>query len=77
VILPFLGVLIYLIARPKMTEQDKRMIEEQQEIQRRVSGYSAADAIAKAAKLQQDGAISAEEFAKLKQAAMARESAAG
>ena len=26
VILPFLGVLIYLIARPKMTEQDKRMI---------------------------------------------------
>ena len=77
VILPFLGVLIYLIARPKMTEQDKRMIEEQQEIQRRVSGYSAADEIAKAAKLQQDGAITAEEFAKLKQAAMARESAAG
>ena len=77
VILPFLGVLIYLIARPKMTEQDKRMIEEQQEIQRRVTGYSASDEIAKAAKLQADGAITAEEFEKLKQTALARESAAG
>ena len=77
VILPFLGILIYLIARPKMTEQDKRMLEEQAEVQRRISGYSASDEIAKAAKLQADGAISAEEFEKLKQSALARESATG
>ena len=77
VILPFLGILIYLIARPKMTEQDKRMIEEQQEMQRRISGYSAADEIAKASQLRQEGAITAEEFEKLKSAALARESAAG
>jgi Phospholipase_D-nuclease N-terminal len=77
VILPFLGILIYLIARPKMTEQDKRLLAEQQEIQRRVTGYSASDEIAKAAKLQQDGAITAEEFEKLKSDALARQSAAG
>ena len=77
VILPFLGVLIYLIARPKMTEQDKRMIEEQQEIQRRVSGYSAADEIAKASQLRQEGSITAEEFEKLKADALGRQAAAG
>ena len=76
VILPFLGILIYLIVRPKMTEQDKRLLAEQQEIQRRVTGYSAADEIAKASKLQQDGAISAEEFEALKREALSRQSAA-
>ena len=30
-ILPFFGILIYLIARPKMTEQDKEMIAAAQE----------------------------------------------
>ena len=77
VILPFLGVLIYLIARPKMTEQDKRMIEEQQEMQRRISGYSAADEIAKASQLRQEGSITAEEFEKLKADALGRQAAAG
>ena len=76
-ILPFFGILIYLIARPKMTEQDKRMIEEQQEIQRRVSGYSAADEIAKASQLRQEGSITAEEFEKLKADALGRQAAAG
>jgi hypothetical protein len=77
VILPFLGILIYMIARPKMTEQDKRMIEEQQEIQRRVSGYSAADEIAKASQLRQEGSITAEEYEKLKADALGRQAAAG
>jgi hypothetical protein len=76
VILPFLGILIYLIVRPKMTEQDKRLLAEQQEIQKRVTGYSAADEIAKASKLQQEGAISAEEFEALKREALSRQSAA-
>ena len=30
-VLPFLGALIYIIARPKMTEQDKERIEKMQE----------------------------------------------
>jgi hypothetical protein len=66
VILPFLGILIYMIARPKMTEQDRRMIEESQEAQRRATGYSAADEVAKLAKLRDDGQISAEEYERLK-----------
>ena len=37
-ILPFLGALLYLIFRPKMTEQDKRMLEEYETRQRRMAG---------------------------------------
>src|SRR5213080_3082693 len=35
-IVPFIGALIYVIARPKMTAQDKEMMERAQEAQRRV-----------------------------------------
>jgi hypothetical protein len=70
VILPFLGILIYMIARPKMTEQDKQMMTEMQERQRRVEGFSSADEIAKLAKLRDEGKISAEEFEQLKSKAM-------
>jgi hypothetical protein len=69
-ILPFFGILIYLIARPKMTEQDKEMMAAMQERERRVSGYSAADEVAKLAKLRDEGKITAEEFEQLKQQAM-------
>jgi hypothetical protein len=70
-ILPFLGILIYMIARPKMTEQDKRMLTEAREQQRRLSGYSAADEISKLGKLRDEGKISVEEYESLKQKAMA------
>jgi phospholipase D-like protein/putative oligomerization/nucleic acid binding protein len=69
-ILPFLGLLIYMIARPKMTEQDKQMIAEARERERRVSGYSAADEVAKLAKLRDEGKITAEEYESMKQQAM-------
>lgn len=69
-IVPFIGALIYLIARPKMTEQDKQMAEEYSEAQRRVAGYSAADEIAKAQELKAAGAISDEEFENLKRKAL-------
>ena len=62
VILPFIGVLIYMIARPKMTEQDRQMLAEVQQQQRRAAGYSAADEVAKLAKLRDEGAITAEEY---------------
>ena len=69
-ILPFLGALIYLIARPKMTDQDKEELEKYTEAQRRLQGYSPAEEIDKAAKLRDEGKISAEEYESLKSKAM-------
>jgi Tfp pilus assembly protein PilO len=69
-IVPFLGVLIYVIARPKMTEQDKEMLMQAQEAQRRMQGYSAADEVAKLAQLRDQGKITAEEYETMKQRAM-------
>jgi hypothetical protein len=69
-IVPFLGALIYVIARPKMTEQDKEMIERAQEQERRLSGYSSADEIAKLAALRDEGKITAEEYEEMKRKAM-------
>lgn len=69
-LVPFLGALIYIIARPKMTEQDKELLERSQEAQRRVEGYSPADEIAKLAKLRDEGKITAEEYEDMKKKAM-------
>jgi type VI protein secretion system component VasK len=70
IILPFIGILIYVIARPKMTEQDKQIIAAAQERERRAAGYPAADEIAKLTDLKEKGAITPEEFEKLKQQAL-------
>jgi len=70
VILPFLGILIYMIARPKMTAQDKEMIEGYAEAQRRATGFSAADEIAKAQELKASGAITDAEFEAMKARAL-------
>jgi len=59
-----------MIARPKMTEQDKEMMEQAQEAQRRAEGYSAADEVAKLAKLRDEGKITAEEYEEMKKRAM-------
>lgn len=69
-VLPFVGALIYMIARPKMTEQDKERIEKMQAAERRVAGYSAADEIEKLTKLRDSGAITAEEFEEMKRQAL-------
>ena len=69
-VVPFLGILIYVIARPKMTEQDKQMLMQAQEAQRRIQGYSAADEVAKLAKLRDEGKITAEEYEEMKKRAM-------
>jgi type VI protein secretion system component VasK len=69
-IVPLFGILIYLIARPKMTAQDKEMMAAMQERERRATGYSAADEVAKLAKLRDEGKITAEEFEQMKQQAM-------
>lgn len=71
IFLPVLGILVYMIARPKLTEQDKQLMAQAEAQQKRVAGYSAADEIAKLQKLKDEGAISAEEFEQLKAQALA------
>jgi ABC-type multidrug transport system fused ATPase/permease subunit len=67
VILPFLGVLVYLIARGgKMHERAERQAAQQDEALRsyvqQAAGTSTADQLAKLADLRDRGVISAEEF---------------
>ena len=69
-VIPFLGALIYLIARPKMTEQDREDIQRVQAMQQRVSGYSPAEEIERLSKLRDSGEISAEEYERLKARAL-------
>ena len=69
-VLPFLGALIYMIARPKMTEQDREDIARAQEAQRRLSGYSPAEELEKLAKLRDAGELTAEEYERLKAQAL-------
>ncbi len=70
-VVPFLGVLIYMIARPKNTEQDQRLMAEAQATQARLAGGSAVDDIEKAQALLDRGAISQAEFDALKAKALA------
>jgi len=70
-LIPFVGALIYIIARPKMTEQDKQAIAAAQAAQRRASGYSAADEIEKLGKLRDAGTLTPEEFEAAKAKALA------
>ena len=65
-VLPFLGVLIYMIARPPLTKQDKELIAQQQAEQMRQAGYSPAEELERLHKLKEQGAISDEDYNKLK-----------
>ena len=67
VIMPFLGVLIYMIARPK-SEADMQMFERSTAAP---ASRSPADEIAKLNQLHQSGALTDTEFASLKAKAMA------
>lgn len=71
VLLPLLGILIYMAVRPKMTDQDRQMMADAQEMRRRMEGFSAADEIAKLAKLRDEGKITAEEYEAMKQRSLA------
>ncbi|HZD69488.1 MAG TPA: SHOCT domain-containing protein [Actinomycetes bacterium] len=69
-VLPLIGILAYVIVRPKMTAQDRRMVEERDVRMQRETSYSAAQEIARAAELRDKGAISDAEFERLKQRAV-------
>ena len=58
---PILGVLVYMIARPKMTEQDKELID-QYNARNAPPASSAADEVAKLHKLKDSGALTDAEF---------------
>ena len=70
-VLPFIGILAYVIARPKNTEQDQRLMAEAQATQARLTGGSALDDIATAQALLDKGAITQPEFEKIKAKALA------
>jgi Short C-terminal domain/Phospholipase_D-nuclease N-terminal len=66
IFLPFLGALIYLITRPKVTAQDVQLLTKAEAAQSAVSGVSTADELAKLQQLKAAGAISDVEFENLK-----------
>ena len=68
--LPFLGALIYMLAR-KPTEQDMTEMAQAQQMQQRAAGYSSADEIAKLQGLLSSGAITQDEFNAAKARALA------
>jgi len=61
------SALIYVIVRPRMTEQDRQIAAEMMERQRRLEGYSSAEELAK---LRHAGTITPEEYEQLKSKAM-------
>ena len=66
-VLPFVGILIYLIARPRQADAEGRTVFTYPAAQ---ASPAAADAIATAARLQDEGKISEEEFDQLKRQAL-------
>jgi predicted membrane channel-forming protein YqfA (hemolysin III family) len=67
-VLPLIGLLIYVISRPRMSERDMQLMGRYDERGR----YSAADEVAKLAQLRDAGEISPDEFERLKNSAMTR-----
>ena len=66
VILPWIGALIYLIARPKVTASDVQAITRAEAAAKAMSGVSTADELAKLSSLKEAGVISEQEYAGLK-----------
>jgi Short C-terminal domain/Phospholipase_D-nuclease N-terminal len=70
IILPFLGSLIYIIARPKVTAGDVRRMTQMEAGMSAATAVSPTDQIAKLQELRAAGAITQDEFEKLKSQAM-------
>jgi hypothetical protein len=66
VILPFLGALIYMVMRPKVTAQDVQMMARAEAAQQAVSTVSTADELTKLKQLKDTGAITDAEYESLK-----------
>ncbi|HEY6609077.1 MAG TPA: SHOCT domain-containing protein [Candidatus Limnocylindria bacterium] len=70
VFLPFLGALIYIISRPKVTAQDVQMMTQADAAVKAANAVSPADQIAKLNELKASGAITVPEYEALKKKAM-------
>ena len=68
-VLPFLGLLIYMITRPKPTEEELKLVR-QREYGGTV-GYSTADELAKLAKLRDSGELTSAEYEAMKSRTLA------
>jgi uncharacterized membrane protein len=70
-VLPFLGALLYVIARPKVTPQDVRTATQLEAAQRAVAGVSTADELAKLGELRAQGVLNEQEYEELKRRTLA------
>ncbi len=66
VILPFIGALTYIIARPKVTPQDVRMLAQSEAAYQAAAGVSTADELTKLRELREQGVLSEQEYEELK-----------
>lgn len=70
VVLPLLGCLIYIIARPKVTAQDVTMMVQAEAATKAAAGVSTADELAKLQQLKAQGVITDAQFEDLKKKAI-------
>ena len=70
-IIPFIGALIYIIGRPKVTAQDVKYMARADAASKAAASVSPADELAKLQQLKDAGTITSEEFDILKQKALA------
>jgi hypothetical protein len=69
-VIPFIGALIYIISRPKVTAQDVQLMTQQDAAVKAAAGVTPADQIEKLNQLKESGAITVPEYEALKQKAM-------
>jgi hypothetical protein len=69
--LPFLGALIYIIARPKVTAQDVHMMTQSEAAYRAAASVSTADELSKLSELRVQGVLSEQEYEELKRRTLA------
>lgn len=67
---PFLGALIYIVMRPKVTAQDVQLMTQADAAARAAASVSPADEIAKLQQLKASGAITEPEYEALKKKAL-------
>ena len=70
VLIPFIGALIYIVSRPKVTAQDVQMMTQAEAAQKAAAGVTPADQIEKLNQLKDSGAITVPEYEALKKKAM-------
>jgi len=71
VFLPFIGALAYIIARPKVTAQDVRMLAQSEAAYSAAAGVSTADELTKLRELRAEGVLSEQEYEELKRKTLA------